>query len=204
MMEERPIVNDAATTGKGKQKGFTLIESAIVIGLFTLIIISILVAMDLVMKQRRFNQVVTDITVIRSAVTQWSGGRPLVYPQIRVPAPPPRRFDLIPDPRTLAHWNQISYFLQEPMSMKARREATLDLKVVNPWDGNYTIEVSDNSENNPRFWTLVISQVPASAATVLINHINSTGVAIANIQGTGSRLLGINEDVISVAIGFRE
>ncbi len=189
------------------QRGVTLIESALVISIIALIILATLLALNTFMSQKRITQAVTDVTVIRSAVSKWTGGGFVTYTsgqnctgqgENRVCTP---NVDTV---RSLRRFDQIGGFLTEPLRTLAREEGDSNTGVLteaNPWGGSYTIagDVTDS-----RKWTLTITNVPETFGPAFANQLKAVG-ALDAMELSGSETTNADGDlVVQVRVTFRE
>lgn len=188
----------------GRQRGVTLIESALVISIIALIILAALLALQTWMAQERITQAVTDVTVIRSAVTRWTGGGFVTYPNPSAPVingePNP-----VKDPeRSLTRWNQIGGLLPEPLRTLARQNGiTTTLSRANPWDGEYRLATAGTSK--PREWSLTVTKVPETYGEAFVNQLKAVGALRAEeVPGSEERDSDTQKLVVRVRVSFRD
>ena len=189
------------------QRGVTLIEAALVISIIALIILATLLALNTFMSQKRITQAITDVTVIRSAVSKWTGGGFVTYisgeectgmDEDRVCTP---TVDMV---RSLRRFDQIGGFLTEPMRTLAREEGDSDTGILteaNPWGGSYMI-TGDLIDS--RKWTLTISDVPETFSLAFVNQLKAVGALDAEAL-VGAQARNVDGDLVTpVRVTFRE
>lgn len=191
------------------QKGLTLIELALVVGIFALIILASLIALNALMEQRRVTQAVTDIASIRSAVTKWSAGGPVTI--IKYVSGEPT----VDTERTLRRWSQLAGFLPEPLERLAEKQQTLRIEAASPWGSFYQInilpvlavagrclpgtglgigtppcQINPNQGKrvivgNPRIWAMTVDVPPKDLAEPLGNALRNSGALAVSIVVPG-------------------
>ena len=149
-----------------QQRGITLVEAALVVSIVSLIILAALLALNTVTEQRRVTQATNDVANIRSAVSKWAAGGLLYYGNVVLTGTA-----TTPSSQNLANFDQIAYFLPDPLRAKAGSNPTLE--AANPWQGNY-IYVPANS-TLPRRWKLTITEVPETLTDALDKQLTANG-----------------------------
>lgn len=154
---------------KKLQRGVTLIESAMVISVISLIILAALLALEAVTEQRRLTQVVTDVANIRSAISKWAGGGMVVYPGEDDGAGGLTARIIGAD---FEEWDQIAGLLPGHLGVIADGTETAILVRANPWSFDYSFVTQEAGGN---VWCLGIQGVPSDLALVLIKQLLLNG-----------------------------
>lgn len=148
-----------------RQRGITLVEAALVVSIVSLIILAALLALNTVTEQRRVTQATNDVANIRSAVSKWAAGGLLYYGNVVVTTVTSA------STQTLENFDQIAYFLPDPLRTKAT--ATPTLVAANPWQGNYVYAAATLAL--PRQWKLTITKVPVTLTDALDKQLTANG-----------------------------
>ena len=155
-----------------RQRGITLVEAALVVSIVSLIILAALLALNTVTEQRRVTQATNDVANIRSAVSKWAAGG-LLYYQPNVTGTLTTGND-----QTLENFDQIAYFLPDPLRAKAQSNSTL--ANANPWQGDYVYQSANTT--SPRRWKLSISDVPDTLQDALKKQLEANGAEAVDIS----------------------
>ncbi len=193
------------------QRGVTLIESALVVSIIALIVLASLIALNALMEQRRLTQTVSDIVSIRSAVTKWCAGGPVLVVDYSSGRP------VLDIDRTLTSFSQLAGFLPDPLEILAQKNTTLRLAHANPWGGNYIIFpplfATDNTplgpvlsaQVQPRVWSLTVTNIPGDLLEPLANQLRNTGAStVSTIPPTDQLPASNTADPRNIAIVFEE
>lgn len=127
------------------QRGVTLVEATLVIGILSLIILAALMMQETVVNQRRMTQAIADVGAIRSAVSLSGLSTP--------------------------NWNQIAALLPGRLELIASESANRTLPKANPWGESYVLGFESGSTN----WTLNIAGVPDGLTGVLAKQLDLNG-----------------------------
>ena len=158
-------------SAKRNERGMTLIELALVIGVIAIIVVGGLAIFNAVRATQDRSTALANVGVIRSAVATWAGDRPL---------------DMALG-TGLQNGAQLQPWLPGRLGTTAVPE-NLILEKANPWDGDYRLEASTIGGNNePYRFVLVITEVPNAEAQALCRQLED-GAALGT---TGQRLIGI-------------
>ena len=160
------IRNRRAVGAIGNQRGVTLIEAALVVGILALIIIAAMIALNAATSQRRATQAVTDIASIRSAVSRFAAGGPLTG------FGSGSGTGYMKTAKDLTDWKQIAGFLPAPLESKATATSGKTLADANPWDGDYIFETKSAA---PRQLDISVTSVPANLLTAIVKQVTTTG-----------------------------
>lgn len=172
MFKRHSKIRTSRTDGTGvlrDLRGVTLIESAMVIGIISLVILGALLALETVTEQRRMTQTAQDIALIRSAVSKYTAGGLVTYPATVTG-------------RNMADWDDISGFLPGSLGLLADGNATLTMATGNPWSEDYIIVVPTAATASAK-WTLHIHGIPDGLAPILIKQLTLNGARFANMSG---------------------
>ena len=157
-----------------QQRGITLVEAALVVSIVSLIILAALLALNTVTEQRRVTQATNDVANIRSAVSKWAAGGLLFY------APSVTSTSTTANEQTLKNFDQIAYFLPDPLRNKAAANPTL--QDANPWQGNYIY--SEANTASPRRWKITITDVPTTLTDALDKQLTANGATDVTISAS--------------------
>ncbi len=157
-----------------RQRGITLVEAALVVSIVSLIILAALLALNTVTEQRRVTQATNDIANIRSAVSKWAAGGLLWYDTVVGTL-------TTTSTQSLKSFEQIAYFLPDPLRQKATNNPTLP--DANPWQGHYVYLPATST--NPRKWNLTITDVPETLTDALEKQLVANG-AVSVTTGTAA------------------
>ena len=194
------------------QRGVTLIESALVISIIALLVLASLLALNALMEQRRLTQTVSDIVAIRSAVTKWCAGGPILVVDYSTGQPVPD------ESRTLRNFAQLAGFLPDPLETLAQKNMTLTLLHATPWDGAYHILTPEfdreqardgtlilHRDVRPRIWTLTVTDIPGDLLEPLANQLRNTGAYfVSTIPPISELPASDSADPRALGIVFRE
>lgn len=144
-------------------RGVTLIELSFVIGIIAIIVVAALAVYNAVRNSQDLTTAVSDVSAIRTAVSNWAGNEPIFAGANPAPDTP------------LTNAIQIHTLLPGKLREAARTNQTLTLQFVNPWQGNYIIDNANNAEgqidrsgqtpdysNNPFVFMVQITEIPLS------------------------------------------
>lgn len=157
-------------------RGVTLVESALVIGIISLIILAALLALEAVTEQRRMTQVVTEVAVVRSALSKWAAGGPLIYPDVASGS------ERAPSSRNLRRFNQLSGFLPGHLGIAAAGANAFNLEGINPWSEDYDLSLTPFNDPGSK-WTITVHGVPRDLAPILVKQLELNGARIATFTG---------------------
>lgn len=180
MFKQYSKLNEEPKYGIGaylRQRGVTLVESAMVISIISLVIMGSLLALEAVTEQRRMTQAVQDIAMIRSAVSKFAAGGLVVYP----PTGPADA--LVANTRNLGGWDDLAGFLPGSLGIQAASDTDLTIATGNPWSEDYeiTLPPTTSAGTGSARWTLTLNGIPSNLAPVLIKQL-----ALNGASGTGS------------------
>lgn len=166
-------------------RGVTLVESAMVIGVISLVILGALLALESVTQQRRMTQAVTDAAMIRSAISRWAAGGLLSYPPVVTGSGTGAMTATAAS--DLTRWDQIGGFLPGALGLAAERDTDTLLENVNPWSSNYRFTITTGGS---AIWTLNIEGVPDGLADLLGKQLLLNGGDAAGTDATNNTTVG--------------
>ena len=140
-------------------RGLTLIELGFVIVIFAVIVAVALALYNTVSTSKKITDVVTDVANVRSAVTQYAGGHPLIGPLGRSD---PTGASPVLHQRTKDEfdWAELADFLPGRLGDQAALEGGKDLANANAWKSTYTLDIIGDSPSYQ--WTLRINAIPTN------------------------------------------
>ena len=140
-------------------RGLTLIELGFVIIILAVIVAVALAFYNTVSTNKKITDVVTDVASVRSAVTQYAGGNPLIGPLGRSD-PTGVSPALFSREKGDFNWDELAQFLPGRLGAQAALEGGKDLANANPWKSTYTLDVVGDSPSYQ--WTLRITAIPSN------------------------------------------
>lgn len=183
VLEQHSKLNKVSTNSLGshrRQRGVTLVEMAMVIGIISLVILGSLLALESVTEQRRMTQAVQDIAMIRSAVSKFAAGGLVVYPGSGTGD------TAISDTRNLADWGDLAGFLPGSLGIQTSGSTSATVSTGNPWSEDYVLSVPaavGSGTAGSAKWTLTLNGVPTDLAPILVKQLDLNGALESTYDG---------------------
>lgn len=175
------------------QAGFTLVEFALVIGLFTVVTLGVLAAYTHVTESERQRQLYSEISYVRKAVSTWASDGLLYYDGSGVCSNAAHTTQSActtgggtwsNNPGDLLNFGQIRASLPHPLESKATTGVTT-LADINPYGGDYVFVPATATE--PRKWQLQVTNLPDGLQTLLDKNFSyQAKISMAWSSGTAT------------------
>lgn len=168
-----------------RSRGVTLIELSFVIGIIAIIVVAALAVYNAVRNSQDLTTVVSDVSAIRTAVSNWAGNEPI----FRVGSA-----QADPSVTELDNLEQLNRLLPGKLRELARPQDRI-LEGANPWQGNYEVNQQTDAtvdlngqpvaiNPNPFVFQIKITNIPRTQHEPLRRRLEEGAESISETLGT--------------------
>lgn len=164
-----------------RMRGLTLIESAVVIGILSIVVLGVLLTFETVTEQRRVTEVVQDVSSMRAAVSRFATEGLVVYDGGFDADDPADRNSYTVSMRSLQRWDQLAGFLPGTLGTLAGATGGPAMIRSNPWGGTYSLIMPNSSGPNVASakWAIRVDGVPDDLAPAISKQLLLSGATAA-------------------------